>query len=157
MIETRVDARRIQARLAETARKVRDRAPINRKVSIALYNRVLRGFATEGVAIEGSRWRALKPATVKAKARKGYRKILQNTGALRGSFTSFYDNDIAGVGAQSLAGALDNRPADLAKIHQEGRGRVPKREMLPRRADATRIALTIYRKEVTKIVQRANR
>lgn len=161
MIGVDVKATKVQQRLAKLALQIKDRRPINRKVSIALYAKVIRGFQTEGVAITGGRWAALAPATKRWKAKRGYRKILQNTGALRGSFTSFYDNDQAGVGAEQLLVSdietKKQRPPDLAKIHQEGRGNVPKREMLPRRTDALNIALKVYRLEIRKIARKANR
>lgn len=83
--------------------------------------------------------------------------ILQDTGALRASFRPFSDGWEAGVGAgvYSSRGAED-APWDLAAIHQEGRGRVPARPMLPTAEQAKQIGLRVYNAELARVVSRAN-
>ena len=150
---------RAQRALNKLARQLDDRRTVNLALSVKLQEMVFRNFDTE--AHDGTPWATLAPSTIRWKEKRGYSKILQNTGALRASFLPFHDNDLAGVGAVSMKGGVPgdppgaSRPADLAKIHEEGLGHVPARPMLPGRALALEEAVNIYGWFVERAVREA--
>ena len=143
-------AKETRGRLDAAARDLRDRTAMNRRMAAALYATTMRNFQRQSA--DGEPWAPLKPATVKWKANRGYRMILQNTGALRQSFIPFHDRAIAGVGAQSRG-----KP-DIAAIHQYGSrdGNIPARPMLPGEPVARSMAMKLYGTEVQIITRRAN-
>jgi phage virion morphogenesis protein len=134
-----VNDKEVRGRLRAVALKIGDRRLVNRQLAAQLYAETMRNFATE--SFDGVPWAPLQKATVKAKAKKGYERILQNTGALRQSFLPFSDNDEAGVGALST-----REHAELSEIHQYGAParNIPARPMLPGEARARGIALEVY-------------
>lgn len=149
MIEAQIDTRQLERRLRSVASRITNRRTVNRKVSVKLSGWVFRNFRQQGALAEKG-WAPLKPATVKAKARKRYSMILQNTGALRKSFLPFHDNDQMGVGAVQLTDG--SAPWDLARIHQEGAPEVniPARPMLPTLRQALPIGMQIYEQFVAR-------
>jgi len=151
MIEVKVDTLRLQMMFSELALKFRDRTIPNRQVSVQLYEWVMRNFKVEGGLTEQKHWTPLKESTKKAKARKGYRMILQNTGALRQSFMPFSSNDYAGVGAQQKF-TSHGRPYDLARIHEKGNKTIPARPMLPTKQQALTMAIKVYDWHIKRII-----
>ena len=151
MIESKIDTAELERRLVRIAGNVKSRTTVNRQIATQLTAWVLRNFRGQG-GLSVSGWAPLKPATIKAKARKGYSMILQNTGALRQSFMPFSDTDMAGTGAQQLKGS--SAPLDLAKIHQEGApaANIPARPMLPTMDQALPIGIKIYELHIAKAV-----
>lgn len=86
---------------------------------------VQRNFRTEGGKVGG--WKPFSPVTLAqiAQSDPGRQpaKLLQRTGRLRSSFLPFAENRDAGIGSNLY----------YAKPHHEGKGRLPKRQMLPTR------------------------
>jgi len=153
MIEIKIDTDRMQRSLSQVASRIDDRKATNKAVSVELYGWVVRNFKAQGGLTESRSWAPLKPATIKAKAKHGYRMILQNTGALRQSFVPFSSNDEAGVGAAQMVGK--DRPTDLAAIHQYGTEHIPARPMLPSRRQALEIAIKVYDYHISRAVKGA--
>jgi phage gpG-like protein len=148
-----------QKHLLKIARTVENPAPINRKVSIALYGVVMRNFRDQGnngtpwmPLAAGGRWKGRG----KRRSRDTDAKILMDTGALRQSFSPFHDNGQAGVGAQSYVPKKGgDGPAELSAIHEYGTTRIPSRPMLPTITQGLDIALTIYGQEIARSVKGA--
>ena len=87
------------------------------KSRIWMYKDILEHFEKE-TGPEG-KWQPLKPSTIKRR-RKGSARILQDTGRLRMSISGYSDNKRAVVGTNLM----------YARMHQEGKGRVPARPYL---------------------------
>lgn len=109
----------------------------NRQAAIQLYSFTIRNYEAQGGLIGG--WAPLKPATVKAKLKKGYSpKILLRTGTMRQNFAQFSTKDEAGVG---------NR-ISYSIYHQEGTSRMPQRRLLPNDEEMRKIGLAVYGKHI---------
>lgn len=109
----------------------------NKKASIALYGFVIRNFQQEGGMVGG--WLPLSAQAIARKAKKGYRMMLQNTGALRNSFMPYSDEKVALVGS-----ALH-----YSEDHQLGKdGHPPQRRILPNEEEAQARVMPIYGREV---------
>lgn len=149
---------KLSARLSKFALALSppQREIVNRQLGIQLLGITLRNFDRERG--EGRPWARLKPATKIAKAKKGYSRILQNTGALRQSFLSDASPDQARVYGKSIVGKGDKRPPDLAKIHQFGAParKIPARPMLPSEKEATVATTKVYNYALTIARQKAN-
>lgn len=159
MIKVTVDDRLLQRRFTRLAAFIGDRAVVNTKIAIRLYRDVQTNFQDEGVTVTGQRWPDLKLGYRVRVSGRGKRrtttrqtdyKLLQDTGQLRQSFIFFADRDMAGTGAKRVAWSGKRRPWDLARIHQEGLGNMPQREMLPRKEKALEYAIAIYGDEISK-------
>lgn len=147
IISIRIDPsveRRVKRMAAEFTRAQRE-IP-NRKIASAMHSRVMRNFRNEEG--EGAPWAPLAPRTIRWKQKRGYSKILQNTGLLRASFAWSSTPDRASVFAQPIHGAPDKRPPNIALFHQEGGKFLPRRPMLPSRAQALDIAIKVYNLEI---------
>lgn len=144
MIGVQVDNQTVMRKLRGLAAGLRDTKQANQGLAADLYEFVMRNFQTEGGLTEAGAWEPLAPSTEDWKERHGYRMILQNTGTLRNSFMPFHDATLAGVGARALVGAADDRPPDIAEVHEFGLGHVPARPMLPTQAQANAIAMRVY-------------
>jgi phage gpG-like protein len=145
MISVEIRAQEAQRRLNRLAAQLQNRRPVNKILSAKLFAMVMENFDNE--AHDGQPWLDLAPSTWRWKRKRGYEKILQNTGALRQSFLPFSDNNSAGVGALSV-----RKHADISKKHEEGIG-VPKRPMLPGRAKALEQAIIIYEAFIERAVR----
>ncbi len=117
----------------------------HREISVAYYQFVIRNFQLEGRLTPGG-WKALRPATIKFKRKRGYLKKLVNTGQLKNSFVPFFNKDTAGVRSD----------LDYAADHQFGvpERNLPARPMLPNQKQSAEIAIKIYRKYIDKQVRR---
>lgn len=117
----------------------------HREISVAYYQFVIRNFQLEG-RLTPRGWKALQPATIRYKRKRGYDKKLVNTGELRGSFVPFFTKETAGV-KSDLSYAAD---------HQFGvpSRNLPARPMLPNEKQSAEIAIKIYRKFIDKQVKR---
>lgn len=133
---------------------VQDRTEPNKRLSDSLMDFININFETEGGFTEKGSWEPLEDSTIAWKERHGYSMILQNTGALRGSFRKFYSKDSAGVGAVPLHVA-DKRPPHMAMFHEFGMGNLPARPMLPTHAQAGQIAMRIYGEYINEAVKRS--
>lgn len=157
MLTITVRSEETQQRLLKIARAVENPAPINRKVSIALYGVVMRNFRDQGN--NGTPWTPLA-AGGRWKGRGERRsfdsaaQILMDTGALRQSFSPFHDSNQAGVGAKNYVPKNgDDAPEDLAAIHEYGTTRIPARPMLPTIDQGLDLALNIYGQEIARSVK----
>lgn len=98
-----------------------------KRASVYLHKWVIDNFKTEGGKVGG--WAPFSPVTLAIIERtdpgRMPAKLLQKTGALRQSFVPFATNRNAGVGSD----------LPYSKTHEEGKGRIPSRRMLPRRPE----------------------
>lgn len=131
-------------RLEGFARAMADLTPANREASIALYGFTIRNFDRQG-ALQGG-WTPLAESTLKQKARIGKEQPLVRSGHMRAGFTSFYSRDNAGVGNE----------VTYSRFHHEGTGRLPQRELLPRRDVVLQIGLKVYGNYVEREALKAN-
>lgn len=89
------------------------RTKLHQRWSIQTMNWIDQNFRAQG-ALTGSPWAALKPSTIAGRRKgkgKGGPQILQDTGALKGSFVPKFDSNAAVVGS----------PIFYAQYHEEGR------------------------------------
>lgn len=131
-------------RLEGFARAMADLTPANREASIAMYGFTIRNFDRQG-GLQGG-WAPLAPSTIRQKQRAGKEVPLVRSGHLRAGFTSFYSRENAGVGNE----------VSYSKFHHEGTGRMPKRELLPRRDVVAQIGLKVYGNYVEREARKAN-
>lgn len=165
MIFASVRSAKVERNLEQLAKGVTHRAPIHQKIGVQLYGITMRNFREQGN--NGIKWAPLKAGGRwvgqkggKGKSRfKGTRRldvsarILQDTGAMRQSFLSFWDDDVAGVGAASF-----REHADIAEAHEFGvpSRNLPARPMLPTRERALEAAVVIYGIEMQRLAAKAN-
>jgi phage gpG-like protein len=91
-------------------------------------------------------WKALKPATIKQKAKLGYTKKLVRTGELKNSFTPFSTKDIASVRSD----------LDYAADHEFGvpSRNLPARKMTPSLKQAAEIGIEVYNQFVQRQIKK---
>ena len=154
-IKTAVKGGDIRDKLGRFASKIHDMRAPNAQLATQLYAWVQRNFESEGGLTEDGAWVPLALSTIKQKARKGYSKILQNTGQLRASATPFHDERVAGVGMRRLSDLADGRPPDLARIHHEGTGNIPARQLIPTREQALELGVKVYGVYVRRMRERS--
>lgn len=122
-----------------------ERLPYNRRISLQLMSWVDRNFVSGG-ALQTPTWAPLAESTRRDKDRRGYSSLpLTRTGALRASFRPFYDRDSAGVGSSSR----------VARFHQDGTKRMPRRRLTPPRAYVRDTSLNIYGMMVNTSIRRS--
>lgn len=147
LVTAEVDQTKLAAmnrRLERFADAMQDTTPANREASIALYGFTLRNFDRQG-ALQGG-WTPLAESTILQKQRLGKEQPLVRTGHMRAGFTSFYSRDNAGVGNE----------VSYSRFHHEGTGRIPQRELLPRREAVLDIGLKVYGQYVAREARKAN-
>lgn len=132
--------------LHRAATQIGDFTIPNRALAAQLYAETLRNFDNE--ANGGVPWAPLAESTIRSKAKKGYSRKLQNTGALRASFLPFSTRELAGVGALST-----REHADISIVHEFGTDRIPARPMLPSESRAEQVALRVYQFYIDKAVK----
>lgn len=132
----------VRASLAAKRKVMSDMGTLNANIATYLDRWVQKNFKTEGGKVGG--WEAFAPSTLKkiAKTNRTPAKMLQDSGRLRSTFLPFADDKQAGIGTnlKSASGA----PFPL--YHQEGRGHLPQRRMLPEHAEV--------KKDIDRVVQR---
>lgn len=133
----------VRRKMERYAAELRDTHKPNRMIAIELYGFVMKNFQTEGGMTEAGAWEPLADSTIESKERRGYRMILQNTGALRASFDPFSDWKQAGVGAKQILGD-DERDPDMAEFHEYGTVKLPARPMLPTQEQALAMGMRVY-------------
>jgi phage gpG-like protein len=149
MISVEIKSNAALRKLQLAAAKLKDRKIPNRQLAVQLMSWVGDNFDGSGSRLKRP-WAPLQPATLAAKARKGYSsKPLMRTGNLRQSFAGFSDNDEAGVGAQASFGV------DYAEFHENGvpENNLPKRQMLPPQEVALGYGVRIYDLYVSSIAR----
>lgn len=122
----------VEARFKAMARRIRNRRPLFKRIGIKLLNEINEGFEQE--KNDGKSWTplALKTIEQRRKAGKGA-MILQDTGRLKGSYTSQFNNNTLRVGTN----------VEYAPTHEFGTNNIPKRQMLPSREVTLGIALSV--------------
>lgn len=141
--------------IAEVMRP-QDRGKLNKQISIAMFGVTGRNFRDEKG--EGKAWTQLAPSTVAWKNKRGYSKILQNTGLLRNSFGFSSTADVAMVFGKSITGTRAGQKKsapDIAKIHQYGTAKIPARPMLPSKDETLIIATKIYNQAIQRRIKKA--
>lgn len=125
MITIRIQSNELDQKLQELIQNAVDRRTLMRRISGIMLHAVEENFARGG----RPKWPQLSQKTIKARQKRGYwpGQILQVTGRLAGSISTYSDNDQAVVGTNVV----------YAKIHQlggkAGRGRkveIPARPFL---------------------------
>lgn len=108
--------------LEDAIRKIRTAKPVLRNVGDVIVKEVVRNFPSEGARLEGRKWRALTPATIKQRIREGYGAgpILTRTGALKGGFRFDVTEELVRVW----------NPVEYFEYHQKGMGHNPVRRMI---------------------------
>lgn len=132
-----------------------DRVKLNKQISIAMLGVTLRNFRDEKG--EGKAWTPLAPSTIEWKRKRGYSKILQNTGLLRNSFGNSSTADVAMVFGKSISGNREGQKKaapDIAKVHQYGTARIPARPMLPSKDEVLTIATKIYNQSIQRRIKK---
>lgn len=120
----------LQARFKSMARKIKNRRPLFKRIGIKLLNKINEGFEQE--ENDGKKWTPLAESTIAQRRKEGKgAMILQDTGRLKGSYTSQVTGDTLRVGTN----------VEYAPIHEFGKD-VPKRPMLPSREITLGIALS---------------
>ena len=156
---------RSQRTLKRLARSIDDMRPVNKKASIVLDRWVLRNFQTEGGSVGG--WKDLKAGGRYKKSVTGRKtfagvtinkgitkttfstnyKILQDTGALRRSFSPFYSRFNAGIGS-NLPYSKKHEFGDKAK-------KLPRRRMLPTHKDVDDDMILLYSNHVFQSIKKS--
>ncbi len=136
---------KVAENLSRAASKLRDRRIPNRAIGVKLHQWFTDNFDRDGGKVGG--WPPLAASTIARKKRFGKEKMLVISGRLKNSFVQFSDNDRVGIGSE----------VPYSKFHQEGTKRLPRRELLPRRADVEDIGLKVYNFYVSRIAAEANR
>ncbi len=134
----------LKKRSRDREKKLKNFQIVNKKAATVIFGWIQRNFNAEGGLHESSRfgpWKQLKPATI-ARRRKGKgaggAKILQDKGRLKGGFQ---------VSATNRQGVVRNRVV-YGRTHEEGRGKIPQRKMLPTGRQGTKIVFPVYRRHV---------
>lgn len=122
--------RLVQARFRKLARQIKNKRPMFKRIGVKLLNAISDNFQTE--SHEGDKWERLSPTTV-VRRRLGSDRILQDTGRLRGSFVQEATSNEVRVGS----------PIEYAPIHEDGKGNVPERKMLPSRELALSVSVDV--------------
>jgi len=104
MIKIKIDDRQLQKELEELVKKAVDRRQLMRSVAGIMHYAVEENFAEEG----RPKWVPLHQKTIKQRQRKGYwpGQILQQTGRLAASISTYSDNDKAVVGTNVVYAAI---------------------------------------------------
>lgn len=144
-IKVSVDGKsEVQRRLRKYANGIEpgQREVIHQAVGVELHSFVMNVFDKEGAHGKGKAWAPLKLGGryVNGRFTTVY-QLLQDTGALRQSYTPLFSPNEMGVGAVSGA-----KHADLAPLHQFGNEKrnLPARPMLPDDTEALEIATRVY-------------
>jgi len=134
------DLQRLQA---ERRRKLHDLGNPLAQVAVLLDSWVQRNFKTQGGNVGG--WvgfkyggRVLPDGTIDTSA-----KLLQDTGLLRASFAPSSNDKIARIGTE----------LPYAATHEFGRGAIPARRMLPKRADVIEQVKRIFKFHTDKALR----
>jgi len=125
---------KLQRRFQRLSRKIKNRRILFKRIGVRLLNTVSDNFDKE--AHEGKPWRVLSSATIAGRRKgrgAGSTKILQDTGLLRSSFVMDANNSRVKVGT----------PVKYAPTHEFGKGKMPKRKMLPSKERALSIAIEV--------------
>ena len=101
-----------------------------------------KNFKAEGIE---KRWKPLSPKTI-ARRRKGSSRILQDTGKLKGSFNKGRSGNVHKIRGTEVSVGTN---VVYASTHEHGRGKIPKRKMLP----TERMARKLARDTINNIVK----
>jgi phage gpG-like protein len=117
---------------------------VNLSAIVVLSKWVQRNFQAEGGLHNNNYgpWKPLAQSTIKNR-RKGSSTILQDTGRLRTSFSY----------KATAKGATLSNNVKYAKIHEEGKGRVPQRKIFPTFKQAEEIVQPVYEKFIERITK----
>ncbi len=118
---------------------------VHKKIAVFLDIWVLRNFKSEGDKVGG--W---APFKIGGRRKPGgsldtSAKLLQDTGRLRASFNSVFNNDNVVIGSD----------LDYAKSHEKGTEHLPIRRMLPKIGEVREDILKIFTKHTTDGLKKA--
>ena len=108
-IEIKIDNKKVEQALLETARRAEDLRPLMKNIAGIMADSTEENFKEEG---RPDKWQELAESTIKHRKKTGHYpgRILQVEGQLALSVTTQYDNDSAVIGSN----------LDYAAIHQLG-------------------------------------
>ena len=156
-----------QERMRKRIRKLGNMQQANQQVATLMFAWIIRNINAEGrLHNEGRyRWPPLAPATKLARIRKGLSRtgggrnirarrsavpiaagvtpMLQDTRHMAQSFHFRFTNRIAAV----------YNEVEYAPIHEEGKGNVPQRKMLPTKKQAIKMTRPVYLRHVKQAVK----
>jgi phage gpG-like protein len=121
--------------------RIKDLSVPNRQVAAFLDRWVQKNFKSEGGSVGGWTPFKLGGRRIKGGGIDRAAKLLQNTGALRASFRSFWNSKDAGIGSEIF----------YSQFHEEGTSVLPTRRMLPTRSDVIDDVVRIHELHVRKI------
>ena len=144
-VEFRPSLDRVRSAIAKRARELKDRTVPNAQIATYLDGWVQRNFRGEGALVGG--WTPFKRGGryIPGVGLDTSAKLLQDTGALRASFRTFYNSDVVGIGSD----------IPYAKYHEEGTDVLPQRRMLPQQDDVRADILRIYERFFTRLAGRS--
>lgn len=121
MVSMSIDADDALRSLRQFVKRIREFAVPNKEISEDMYDWVQANFDSDG-NMQRPHWAPLAPGTIAQKQRLGYPlSPLIRTGGLRDSFRPFHSKNEAGVGSSS----------NIARFHEDGTRKMPRRSMLP--------------------------
>lgn len=134
----------VKESIRRRAREMVDRTIPNSQVAAFLDGWVQRNFRGEGNLVGG--WTPFKRGGrwIPGVGLDTSAKLLQNTGALRASFRSFYDSNVVGIGSD----------IPYAKFHEEGTVHLPVRRMLPHEEDVSDDVIGIYERHFAQLAEK---
>ena len=148
-VKQKPSARELQRILNKAGRKIGDLKPVHKKASILLDQWVQHNFRTEGGKLSSGRW---PPFKFGGRFRPGLgvdptAKLLQDTGRLRASFTPFSNARTAGIGSDLL----------YSRPHDEGKGNLPQRRMLPEPPEVVNALRELYERHTQEVARSVTR
>ena len=139
----------LEKRLQKIGRKLSDFIGVHKEASILLDRWVQKNFKDEGQSLGADSW---PPFARGGRWRRGFgldtaAKLLQDTGRLRISFTPFSSAKTAGIGSD----------LSYAEPHEEGKGSLPQRRMLPKAAEVQDALIELFERHVREGLRNAQR
>lgn len=136
----------LQRKFKKLAKKLKNRRKLFNRIGVVLLNDVTKSFKDE--AHEGKSWKTLSPNTILRRRKgkgAGTARILQDTGKLKGSFAMKVGRDEVRVGSN----------VDYAPFHEEGKGKIPQRKMLPSDERALELAVDTTENLIEEEIKKA--
>lgn len=126
------------------ARDLTDLTKPNARIAAFLDTWVQRNFESEGGNVGGWEPFAAGGRWIPGVGLDESAKLLQDTGAMRASFSSFYDDEEVGVGSDM----------DRSQWHDQGTPTIPSRRLLPEREEVIEPILDIYNAFIEEVAEK---
>jgi len=137
--------RALQRRLKKMKGGISDRRKLNAQIVVVLDRWIQKNFQQQGkLAHSGRGWKALAPATIAQRRKKGAgAKILQDTGQLRSRWKHQWTSKFAKV----------QSGVPYSEIHHEGLGHIPERRILPTESQIRPEVLKVFGKYIKTVIK----